>query len=292
MIIKLVKYGAIAGAGAVVIGGLLFGKDLASYVHSSARSVQDSIKDSVPVEFELRRARDMVEQIIPELHANIRLIAQEEVEIAALKNDIATGDEQITEQRMRLARLRDQLQVHQASYTFGNRQFTRGQVTQELARRFDRFREAEVMLASKQRLLETREKSLTAAMTALDHTRHQKAELEQQIEALAGQHRLVQAASVVANIEVDNSKLAQSQKLIRQIKKRLDVAERVLAHQASFVETIDVDVIDEQDLLADVDDYFGAEVEVEPDVDTEAEANAPAGAAGDQLSRRDAALLQ
>jgi hypothetical protein len=46
--------------------------------------------------------------------------------------------------------------------------------------------------------------------------------------------------------------------LIAQIQKRLDVAERVLAHESQFVESIPVDTVVEEDLVAQVDDYFKA----------------------------------
>jgi hypothetical protein len=55
---------------------------------------------------------------------------------------------------------------------------------------------------------------------------------------------------------VDNSKLAQTEKLIAEIQKRLDVAERVLAHESKFIESIPVDTVVEEDLVAQVDDYF------------------------------------
>jgi hypothetical protein len=80
--------------------------------------------------------------------------------------------------------------------------------------------------------------------------------LEDKIESLASQYRLVKAASVGSNIQVDNSKLAQTEKLITQIKKRLDVAERILAHESQFVQAIPVDAVVEEDLLTQVDDYF------------------------------------
>jgi len=57
---------------------------------------------------------------------------------------------------------------------------------------------------------------------------------------------------------VDNSKLAKTEKLIGQIKKRLDVAERVLAHESQFIQAIPVDVVPEEDLLTQVDEYFQA----------------------------------
>ena len=258
MIFKFVKYGAILAVGAVLIGGLAFGKDLVSYVRSSAKSVQTAVKDAVPIEFDLQRARDMTERIIPELQANIRLIAQEEVELAALREDIDRSEQSLDEERKRVAAIRRKLDVHQAAYTFGQRQFTREQVTQDLARRFERLKESQTVLAGKVRLVETRQNSLAAAMQMLERTRDQKAQLEQQIEMLAAKHRLVQAAAVGSRIQVDGSQLAQTSKLLRQIKKRLDVAERVLAHEGDFVQTIEVNVIDEKDLLAEVDEYFDA----------------------------------
>lgn len=256
MVMKWLKRGLVVAAGVSVIGGLLFGKDAVSYVRSSAKSVQTVVKDSVPIEFELRRARDLLEEIIPEMHANVRLIAQEEVEVAALKADISKSDESIQEEKARITKLRDALDTPQAQYCFGGREYPRSYVKEDLANRFERFKESELVLASKRRLLTTRENSLHAAMQLLEQTRARKQTLQDKIESLASQHRLVRAAAVGSQIQVDNSKLAQTEKLIGQIKKRLDVAERVLAHESQFVQAIPVDAVSEADLLTQVDDYF------------------------------------
>ena len=97
MIMKWLKRSVIVVAGVSLVGGMLFGKDVVSYVRSSAKSVQTVVKDSVPIEFELRRARDLLDEIIPEMHANVRLIAQEEVEVAALNVDIAKNGDSMKE---------------------------------------------------------------------------------------------------------------------------------------------------------------------------------------------------
>jgi hypothetical protein len=75
---------------------------------------------------------------------------------------------------------------------------------------------------------------------------------------LTGQYRLVKAASAGSKFQMDSSKLAQTEKLIAQIQKRLDVAERVLAAESKFVEQIPVDTVVESDLVAQVDEYFDA----------------------------------
>jgi len=256
MITKWLKRGILGTVGLGLVGGLIFGKDVVSYVRSSAKSVRTVVKDSVPIEFELRRARDLLEDIIPEMHANIRLIAQEEVEVAALKGEIAKNEENLGDERAKIKTLRGSLEVHQAQYTFAGRHYTRNDIKADLAARFERLKEAELVLASKERLLDSREKSLHAAMQLLEKTRNEKRILENRIEALASQYRLVKAASVGSPIQVDNGKLAQTEKLIAQIQKRLDVAERVLAHESRFVEAIPVDTVLEADLVAQVDEYF------------------------------------
>jgi len=261
MIMKWAKRSVLVVAGVSLVGGLIFGKDVVSYVRSSAKSVRTVVKDSVPIEFELRRARDLLEDIIPEMHANVRLIAQEEVEVKALKVDIAKGEKAIGEEKVRVTKLRDALEKPQVEYCFGGREYPRSYVKEDLARRFERYKESELVLASKRRLLATRENSLTAAMDLLERTKSRKRILEDKIESLASQHRLVKAAAIGSQIQVDNSKLAQTEKLINQIKKRLDVAERVLAHENQFVQAIPVDAVAEEDLLIQVDDYFKAKDE-------------------------------
>ncbi len=258
MVMKWLKRSVVVVAGLSLVGGLLFGKDVVSYVRSSAKSVQTAVKDAVPIEFELRRARDLLEEIIPEMHANVRLIAQEEVEVAALNIDIAKSQKSMEEEKLRIAKLRDALGKPQAQYCFAGRQYPRSYVKEDLAGRFERFKESELILAGKRRLLTTRENSLHAAMELLERTRARKRMLEDKVESLASQHRLIKAAAIGSQIQVDNSKLAQTEKLITQIKKRLDVAERVLAHESQFVQTIPVDAVVEEDLLTQVDEYFQA----------------------------------
>ena len=259
----MVKTGVVVVVGAALTGGLFLGKDAVSYMRVSARSVQSAVKDSVPIEFELKRASDLLEDIIPEMHANIRLIAQEEVEIAALKVGIVKSQSSIAVEGQRIQKLRTNLTTQQASYTFGSRNYSRADLKVDLAARFDRFKEAEIILASQESLLNTREQSLTAAMQLLEKTRSEKRLLQDKISALAGQYRIVKASAVGSKLNIDNSKLTQTAKLIAQIEKRLDVAERVLAHESRFVQTIPVDAIEESDLLQQIDDHFNPSVHVD-----------------------------
>lgn len=265
MIFKSLKFVAMASTVGLIAGGALFGREVCSYVTCSAQSIREAVKSSVPVEFQLRRAKELVNDIVPEMQANVRLIAQEEVEIDALKGDIAQSRKEISDERMRVATLRDGLSSAQVSFTFGDFVYTRDQLKDDLSRRFEGLKESEVVLSGKERLLTNRQQSLQAAMQALQRTRSQKSLLESQIAALEAQNQLVRAASVGSAVAIDNSKLSQSEQLIADIKKQLDVSERVLAHEANFVQPIQLDVVNEKDLLKQVDQHLASAAPINND---------------------------
>lgn len=257
MICKMMKFGVLGTAAALLVGGLVFGTDLGSYVRSSTRSITSAVKDNVPIEFELRRARDLLDDIVPEMHANIRAIAEQEVEIASLRGEVADSQKALAEQKTQVGKVRDCLARGGESFNIGHISYSRDELKEDLARRFDRTREAEMILAGKKRLLSNREKSLQAALQLFEKTRSQRAMLENQIASLESQHKMVQLASVGSGVQVDHSKLAQTEQLINQIKKQLDVAERVLAHKARFVDAaVPVSGVNEKELLSEVDSYL------------------------------------
>ena len=256
--LRWIKY----GVGAIVVAGaagfLLLGSNFGSYLRTSTNAVQEAARNTVPVEFELRRASDMIEAILPDLQSQIRMIAQEEVEIAALEADINDSTQRLESQQNTLAALRGKMRTQQVSYSVNGRDIERGELTDQLHQRFERFKQSELTLASKKKLLEKRHDGLSGALAMLDKMRHRKAELEQKVEALAAKHRLVQASAIESGNLIDGSRLSGADQLLKRIETRLAVAERVLSHeQDAFPISTAEDYVDEQELLTQLDDYFG-----------------------------------
>jgi chromosome segregation ATPase len=256
MILKVIKYGVLTLAGGALVTSLLLGTEAFSYARSSARSVRMAVKDNIPIEFELRRARDLLDDILPEMQANVRLMAQQEVEIDAAKEDIDGCQKSLADEGVRVQKLRDMVSTGPSTQLLGEITYTRDQLKHELARRFERYREAESALSAKKKLLDERRRSLSAAEQQFEQMRVRKVALESQVQALSGQYRLVQAASNKNGVRIDPSRLAEAERLVGQIRQQLNVAEHVLAREAKFTQPIVIDVIDDQDLVARVDRHF------------------------------------
>jgi hypothetical protein len=253
---KALKLGLVTTGSAAAIGGLVFGSDLSSYVRSSCTSMTSVVRDNIPIDFQLRRARDLLEASGPEMRKNVRLMAEQEVDIASLKTDIIAASQNLDDEKAGLQKLRDSLAHEQNAYTYGDISYTRPQVTAELARRFQSYKAAESALDQKRQLLENRKNSLAAAMVAMETARSQQVTLQSQIEALESRYRLAQATSVGSDVQIDNSRLAQAQKVVTDVGHQLDVSERMLASEARFTHGIDLNVVDEKGLLSDVDAHL------------------------------------
>lgn len=258
---RLLKTPLLLFAALMLVGVLVFGANFSSYVRTSARSVQEAVQDSVPIEFELRRARDLIDAILPQLQAQVRMIAEEEVEIANLESDIDQAFARVESGRASIIAMREKADTTLVSVSIGNRELTRSQYVDQLHGRFERFKQTELALQSKQRLLLRRQESLSAALTMLEKTRDRKVQLEQKVETLAANHRLVKASTIEAGRLMDGSGLAKADQLLTQIQTRLDVAQRVLAHEQDLESITDRNAsvdrwIDEDQVLGAIDEHL------------------------------------
>ena len=57
-------------------------------------------------------------------------------------------------------------------------------------------------------------------------------------------------------MQVDDSKLAQTERLITEIKKKLDTAQKVMAYEGKFEEPMQVDASSEQEVMSKAQDYL------------------------------------
>ena len=241
---------------ALIVGGIFFGKDVISYASTGRSAIRDAVKDQIPIEFELKRARDLIEDIMPELQANMKLVAKEEVEIETLEEEATRMARSLAEEKDKMSRLAEALKEDKDSYVFAGKAYTRDSVQKDLARRFERYRSVELVLAGKQRLLSTRRRALVAATQKLRSTQNAKVMLEDQVRAIEAQFRVIQAAQATSTLHLDDSKLSQAGRLLRELKKRLEVSQRVIENRAEFVDDIPVDAESQRDIARQVTEYF------------------------------------
>lgn len=255
----MIKKALIGVVGTALLSTLVFGRDVVSYVKTLGCSARDAIKSEVPLEFQIERARDLVENLVPDIRKCMHVIAEEEVNVEHLQREIARCDTDLGKQKDEILALRREVDSGKQTYQFASRTYSAHEVRRDLACRFERFKTAEATLASKRQILVAREKSVSAARAKLENMLADKRELEVQIENLDARMKTLQAAQTATSVQLDNSQLARAKKLIGELNKQLDVAQRVLDSEGKFTGLIPVDTSSQppEDLSAQIDDYFG-----------------------------------
>ena len=107
--------------------------------------------------------------------------------------------------------------------------------------------------------LEGIRQSVTAAREKLEGMIASKRNLEVQIENLDARMKTIQAAQTATSVQLDDSQLARAKKLIGDLNKQLDVAQKMLDADGKFTGLIPVDTTPAvpEDLSNQIDEYFG-----------------------------------
>ena len=254
----MLKKGLVIGAAVVLLLGLFFGRDAASYVRASVDKVHRTVKDSVPVEFEIERARKEIEALQPEIKKNKHLIAREEAAVARLEREVTRSEEQLAKDQSDIFRLKADLDSGTENFRYGDRTYTVSQVRTDLKNRFTHFRTSESKLDSLQKILLARQSGLKAAQEKLQAMMAAKRQLEVEVENLEAQLKMIEVAKTTSEMNFDDSQLSRTRELINEIKTRLEVEQSLANAEPTYTDRIPLDEPDsDQDISDEIAEYFG-----------------------------------
>lgn len=253
--IKQAVYG-VAALGA--LASFVFGRDVWSYAKTWGNSVRQTVKKEVPVEFEVSRARELVENIVPDIRNVMHVIAEQEVDVESLTAELDRKRTELASHKDAIQTRTAELKSGQASYVFAGQTYSAEQIRTDLAKRFDRFKIADETLKREQQVLEARQKALAANREKLDNLLAAKTDLELQLEQLEARLKAVQAAETVSTVSIDDSELTRAKKLIRELNKQIDVREKVMATDGKLTDLIPLEPkhTAPKDLESQIDAYF------------------------------------
>ncbi len=252
----MIRKAVIGTAIVLMLGLFFFGANMVSYVSTSAQYMRDSVEDSVPTEFQIERARNLVADLGPEIEKNMLAIAREEVEVERIEKQIADTEARLTDQKQDVLRLRADLSTGKEVFTYGRRAYTVQQVKLDLSNRFDRYQTGERTLASLQDKYGNRNAALTAAQDKLQALMSAKDDLEAEIESLEAQAGMVAAAEAANAYHFDDSKLGRVRQLVSDLQTRLDVEARMASSEDYYSGQIQLEDEAPENITDRVSEYF------------------------------------
>lgn len=257
---KLIMTGLVGGLGVVALCGTAGW----SYLRTGYREARESVRQNVPIEWEIKRARQMIDDLKPEIGKNMQIVAREEVGVQRLAEDIDSKQQTLTKARQDILRLKGDLESGSVRFVYAGRKYSADQVRDDLASRFKQFQVHEKTTNKLNQVLVAREKNLDAARRKLDEMLSAKRQLEVEVENLQARLTMVEVAQTASPVALDDSQLSHTKQLLDSIRTRIDVAEKMVANEGILEGAIPLEEVTSPELLTEIADYFGqgrAEVE-------------------------------
>ena len=242
--------GAVAAVGLLSTGAM-------SYVRTGYNTASAAVKESVPIDWEIKRARDMIKSLKPEIDKSRALVAREEVKVARLAKEVQAKEEMLVQSQKDILRLKGDLEGTTSTlFVYAGRTYTAQQVRDDLESRFDQFKVAEETTHKLAQVLLAREKNLDAARRKLDGMQAAKRQLEVEIENLQARLTMVEVAQTNNPVDLDDSHLSQTRDLLDQLAIRIEMQETMHSTEGGLVGNIQLDDPKSPELLNEIANYF------------------------------------
>lgn len=252
----MLKKMMLAGGAVTLLSGLSLGTPLWSYTRCATSWLTDTASDAVPLEWEMKRARQMIEDLQPEIAKNAKQIAREKIEVAKLEKQVDLVDQSLAKTQSDIERLSADLGSGDKVYTYAGKTYTSSVVKEDLSNRFTRFKTRSETAEKLRQMLSAREASLQSAADRMDAMLASKSQLEVEIENLQARVGALRVAQTSSELSLDDSQLSQTRQLLDEIATRIDVEEETVAVDAEYFGEIDLEEPTSENLLDEISGYF------------------------------------
>jgi len=247
------------GGAAVVLSGMSLLTPLGSYARCGVNWLRSTASESVPLEWEIKRARQMVSDLHPEISRHAKLIAREKIELAKLQRQADQAGQWLEKSQGEVERLTADLKRGDSKYSYGGHTYTATQVRDDLSGRFERHKTRRETYDRLQQMVAAREASVRSAGERLEAMLTAKNQLEVEIENLQARVGSLRVAQTASELNLDDSHLSRTREMLDDIASRLDVEEEVALSVVPAPGAINLDTPDGEELLDVISSYFQGE---------------------------------
>jgi hypothetical protein len=205
-----------------------------SYASTLVAQGREHIRQQIPRELELARARNEIQNLDRDYQALFGPVAEQIATVKRHEREVTTAQVNLKEQRENLLALTRAVENNVSPVSFGGSDYTLPQAKVKLAREFASFKRQEAHLAAKEKQLEAERISLAATRSQLEALTNQKRDLEVRVEQLAAKEATLNVESVKAPLPTDNGRVAEIERTLKQIEESQEHEVELRAVQAQY----------------------------------------------------------
>ncbi len=256
----MIKKAILATSGVCLLTTLSVGMPLWSYARCGWDWMKVSTTEMLPLEWEIQRARQMIDDLKPEIEGNAKKVAREKVEVNRLQQQYEDASIGLEKSREQIERLTADLKAGGDRFTYGGITYTSVQVESDLASRFKRFKTKTATASKLEQVLHARQVSLKATQDRMTTMLDARRQLEVEVENLEARLGALRVAQTATGIDLDESQLAKTRSLLDEIAVRIDVQEESVAVDTEYFDQIDLSEDEDAELVDEIAEFLNQEI--------------------------------
>jgi len=241
---KIVTFAVIAVVGLMVINS--------SRVKVMTARVKNFINDQESIDYQIERASIIVNDLDVPIDKCRKNEAVQRNQAEEIDRKIKTYKENLSEQDETILAIREALNTDKPTYEFSGKTYTRLEVESDLARKFSRRNSLKGTIEGLEDLYAAKIQAADAMLARTQSLMNKQNELHISIEKMVAKKELLDTLRVTEGVELDETVLAEVDKILQDVGSKLDVAEQLA------MANVDEIKIEEgtEDLLAMIDAEF------------------------------------
>ncbi len=257
MVCKVIKKGLVG----VALGGAALGvlslTPAWKYMRAASSQACSTVRAAVPIEMEIRTARQEIADLEPAIIKGIEAQAKAELEIERLEKEIVATKTELGREARELQALNDHLKTGDTHLT-GGVAYTTREVKTDLVRRMDHYKLVKNILAEKQETLSIRQKNVAATRETLAAMNSAKRDLLVRVEGIEARLNQIRAASAKSEFSFDDSAIGRAKQSVADLETKLEEMSRIDELKAKYIDRgVTVTVEPARDICNEVDAEFG-----------------------------------
>ncbi len=207
------------------------------YIHQEAKSIQESINDSIPAEKKIALLESEVANLGPEMSKQSGVIAKESVAIDKLTKEVSVARTNLKDREEYLAQVRAAIKNDKEFTSLSNEKISKDKLEDHFTRKFAEYKTIKGSVEARAELLEQRKQRLATAEQTLETMRSKRTEMTAKVETLKIELAKLRDKQLQNNVTVDDSQFSKVQKLFDEVETQIATQKK----QLEMDKAIDVD---------------------------------------------------
>ncbi|QGJ71996.1 Hypothetical protein PBC10988_37090 [Planctomycetales bacterium 10988] len=238
--------------------GTYFLTPVGSYVNTVAGIFGTTFEENVPLDFEIKRVRQLIASLEPEINRARNIIAEGEADLEIMEDKLATQEARLGKEEQAMATLNRDLK-NKDVFVYAGHSYTEGEVRNDLQNRLELCKVLKSTLTKNREILEHKKSTLNSNVQKLENMMAERDQLQADVDQLEAELRALEAAEIVSDVKVDDSRLSETKSAVDKIRKRILVRSKRIEADRQYTGRIELDAQTPADLEDQVADYFTGE---------------------------------